>query len=170
MANDKKPPKPRIDSLSSIAEAVLASGKVIRPPSDVKLNPQERVIFAELCSEFSKSEISAHKIRLLAMLSQLMHSRDREHTTLQAEGSVVENSHGNPITNPRTRVVTSLDASILSLRRSLGIHARDLAGGDNRRVGLRRAHHKAYEAMLDGDDDDLLARPPADLDNPRRDH
>jgi hypothetical protein len=96
--------------------------------------------------------------------------RDREHITLQAEGTVVENSHGNPITNPRTRVVTSLDASILSLRRSLGIHARDLAGGDNRRVGLRRAHHMAYETMLDGDDDDLLARPPADLHDPRRDN
>ena len=159
MASDKKPPKRRIDNPASIAEAVIASGKIVRPPSDMSLNTPELVIFAELCNEFSKSEITPHKIRLVAMLSQMMHSRDQERATLQREGSVVTNSRGNLATNPRARVVNTLNSSILTLRRSLGIHARDLAGGDNRRVGLRRAHQKVYETMLDGDDDGLLARP-----------
>lgn len=161
MANDKKPPKRRIDDPASIAEAVIASGKIVRPPSDMPLNTPELVIFAELCNEFSKSEITPHKIRLVAMLSQMMHSRDQEREMLQTEGSVVTNSRGNLVTNPRARIVNTLNSSILTLRRSLGIHARDLAGGDNRRVGLRRAHQKVYETMLDDDDDGLLARPDA---------
>ena len=46
------------------------------------------------------------------------------------------------------------------MRRSLGIHTRAQAGGDNREAAKRRSINKINEAMLDDmDDDGLIARP-----------
>lgn len=129
-------------------------------PTNITFNPKQRLIFTELCAEFSKSELTAHKIRLVATLAREMAMLDEEQVLLRTEGSVFVNSHGNPTVNPRSKVVQSLTASILALRRSLGVHARELAGGDNRRTGVRRGHDLANEVMLDDmDDEDLIARP-----------
>lgn len=159
-----KPKKPRrvaVNSPAGVAAAIVAGGKKITLPSGMTFNPKERLIFTELCNEFSKTELTAHKIRLTAMLAKAMAMLDREQVLLEAEGSVLTNSHGNATPNPRVRAVQGFHGSILALRRSLGIHARELAGGDNRRTGIMRAHNKANEAVLDEiDEDGLLARPP----------
>lgn len=154
----KKPRRGRVDSITSVAAAIVAGGKKIAVPSDLTFTPKQRVIFAELCDEFSKTELTPHKIRLVAMLAEEMSKLDEEQVTHRSEGSVFINSHGNPTANPRTKVVGMLTNSVLSLRRSLGVHARELSGGDNRRTGIRRGHNKSHETALD-DADDLLANP-----------
>lgn len=157
----KKPRKVAVNSAAGVAAAIVAGGKKIALPSGMTFNPQERLIFAELCNEFSKTELTAHKIRLTALLAKAMAMLDREQLLLEQEGSVLTNSHGNAAGNPRVRAVQGLHGSILSLRRSLGIHARELAGGNTRRVGIMRSHNMANETMLDEiDEDGLLARPP----------
>jgi hypothetical protein len=156
----KKPRRTRVDSVAGVAAAIVAGGKKIVVPSNVTFTAKQRLIFTELCDEFSKAELTAHKIRLLACLAKEMAMLEEQQDLLRTEGSVFVNSHGNPTANPRAKAVQSLTNATLALRRSLGVHARELAGGDNRRTGIRRAHNKANEAMMDEiDPDGLLSRP-----------
>lgn len=154
----KKPRRTRVDSIQGVASAIVAGGRKINVPKDIVFTPKQRLIFTEICEEFSKSELTAHKLRLAAKLACDMAAHEAAQTALTRDGYVFVNSHGNPTASPNLRVIQTLTSSILATRRSLGIHARELAGGDNRRVGIRRAHNKANEAALD-ETDDLLARP-----------
>ena len=159
MTDKKKPPKKRVDNPSSVQAAMIAGGRKIVVPKSITFTPKQRLIFTEICSEFSKSELTAHKIRLAAILARDVASLDDQQKLLQTEGEVFVNSHGNPTCNPRVRVVQTLSSTVLSLRRSLGVHARDLAGGDSRRVGMRRAHDKANEGLRENYEDNLIAFP-----------
>jgi hypothetical protein len=157
MTDKKRPPKKRIDSVTSVHEAIVAGGKKINVPRDIRFTPKQRLIFTEICDEFSKSELTPHKIRLAAKLASDMAALEEAQTALADEGYVFVNSHGNPTASPRLRALQTLTSAVLSTRRSLGIHARELAGGDNRRAGIHRAHNKAHEQALSDDED--FARP-----------
>jgi hypothetical protein len=127
----------------------------------MEFDAAERLAFTEIVNEFSKSELTAHKIRLTGLLARQVAMLNAEESALMIEGSTLTNSRGARVANPRVRAVAILTASILAFRRSLGLHARAQAGGDNRLVGLRRAHNKANETMLDDiDEEGLLNRPP----------
>ena len=80
---------------------------------------------------------------------------EREQRMLRAEGFIAVRENGTSVENPRSRVVKSLTGDILSLRRSLSLHAR-ARGGEAEKIGPRRAIAKAIEAdnVLT---DDLLA-------------
>lgn len=165
MSDKKKPQRTRVDSPSSVTAAIIASGRVVRPPKDMKLNAGETAAFAEVIAEIPKVDLSDHQIRLAAMLAREMHSADVEAQTLTHEGKIIPDRHGIPMTNPRVKVVQLSTSTVLSLRRTLGLTARALAGGDSRRVAIRRAHNLASEHLLDDSDDEgLLARPPANFD------
>lgn len=156
----KKPRKVAVNSPDGVAAAIVAGGKKIVVPVNIRFTPKERLIFTELCAEFSKTELTAHKIRLVAALAKEMAMLDEEQVRLRAEGTVLTNSHGNAVTNPRAKAVQNGTSTVLSLRRSLGIHARELSGGDNRRTGVMRGHNMANETMLDDiDREGLLNRP-----------
>lgn len=156
----KKPRRRRVDSQEGVAAAMLAGGKKIAIPDDCPLSGYEREIFSELASEFSKTELTAHKVRLLTILAKQMVMLEREQALLAREGFSLLNANGNTIPNPRARACSSASATILAMRRSLGIHTRAQAGGDNREAAKRRSINKVNEAMLDNmDDDGLIARP-----------
>ena len=155
----KKPRRPRVDSASGVAAAIVAGGKKIVIPKDARMAADERRVFAELSEEFSKTELTAHKIRLLIMLAKYMVSLNREQVTLGREGFTLTNSHGNRVSNPRVKVCSSLTSQILAMRRSLGIHTRAQEGGSNAKAALRRSHNKANEAHRDNYDSNLIAFP-----------
>lgn len=155
----KKPRRPRVDSTTGIAAAIVAGGKKIAQPAGTKFAPLERKVFTELCDEFSKTELSEHKIRLLVALAKQIVMLDREQVALVREGLVLRNSHGNPITNPRVKACGGLTSSILAMRRSLGIHTRMLEGS-NAKAAVRRQHNKANEAERNNYDN-LIAFPQA---------
>ncbi len=156
----KKPRRQRVDSAAGVADAIIAGGKQITPPSDITFDGKEAVIFAELCAEFSKTELTPHKTRLVAILAKDVAALDREMNQLRAEGSVLTNSHGNEVANPRTKVVQNLSATILAMRRSLAIHTRALEGGSLQKAAVRRAHNKTNEATRGNYDGDNLIRFP----------
>lgn len=157
----KKPRRARVDSTAGVAAAIVAGGKTITLPTDTRLSPSERLVFTELADEFSKSELTAHKVRLLVSMAQQMAMLQREQAALIGEGVVLVNSHGNAYPNPRVKVTSGLTSAILAMRRSLGIHTRALAGGDNREAAKRRAHNRANEAKRDNYDSNLIAFPGA---------
>ena len=160
----KKPRKKRVDSKEGVADAIVAAGRSIVVPADAKLNTKERKVFTELTEEFSKSELSPHKVRLLVTLAKQIVLLEREQITLMEEGFSLTNSHGNAVPNPRARACGTLSASILAMRRSLGIHTRAQAGGDNREAAKRRAINKSNEAGRDGYDN-LIAFPGTETDD-----
>lgn len=159
----KKPRRSPVNSPTGVAAAIVAGGKKITPPKSITLTTRERSIFADITAELSKSEISDHKLTLIAMLAQQMAALESEQVLLRREGSVLTNSHGNAVANPRATVCKSLTGTVLSMRRSLGIHARELAGGDNRRTAIRRGHNMANETARDGYDDEGLIPFPSTL-------
>ena len=155
----KKPRKTRVDSIAGVAAAIVAGGNKITLPANTNFTAQERKVFTELCEEFSKSEITPHKVRLLIHLTKQIVMLEAEQATLMREGFTLINSHGNAVPNPRARACNSVAASILATRRSLGIHTRAQAGGDNREAAKRRAINKESEKGREGYDDNLITFP-----------
>ena len=93
---------------------------------------------------------------LAAMIARTMNDINREQQELRKEGYITTRQNGTTVENPRQRVVKSLTGDLLSLRRSLSLHAR--ARGEARDVAKRTGYAKEIE----GDnplDDELLARP-----------
>lgn len=163
----KKPRRPRVDSTTGIAAAIVAGGKKITLPAGTKFDAIERKVFTELCEEFSKSELTAHKVRLLVALARQIAMLGREQEAVTREGLVLTNSHGNAVTNPRVKHCSGLTASILAMRRSLGIHTRALEGGSNAKAAVRRSINKSNEAERDNYDDNLIAFPRQEVDDDR---
>lgn len=155
----KKPRRQRVDSQAGVAAAMVAGGKKIAIPADTPLSGYERQIFSELAAEFSKSELTAHKVRLLTILAKQVVLLEQEQVLLAQEGFSLLNANGNTIPNPRARACSSMSATILAMRRSLGIHTRAQAGGDNREAAKRREINKANEAERDNYGDNLIAFP-----------
>ena len=158
----KNPSKKRrtpVNSTKGISDAIVAGGKKIVVPKHTDFTPLERLIFTELADELSKTEITAHKITMLVLLTRQVAMLQNEQVVIKREGMVLTNSHGNAVANPRVKICAGLTANILSMRRSLGIHARELAGGDNRRTAIMRDHNKRNEARRDGYDDNLINFP-----------
>ena len=105
-------------------------------------------------AEFARAEWSEHQLELAAMLARTMANIEQEQRTLRAEGFVSVRENGTTTDNPRSRVVQTLTTQILSLRRSLALHAR-ARSGDTRADAVRKAAGKDIEA----DVDDMLGLP-----------
>jgi hypothetical protein len=107
-------------------------------------------------AEFARAEWTDHQLELAAMLARTMADLAREQQTLRAEGYISVRENGTSVENPRARAVKSLTGDILSLRRSLALHAR-ARSGDSRNDAKRREVAKEIERDLG--EDELLARP-----------
>jgi hypothetical protein len=103
-------------------------------------------------AEFARAEWSEHQLELAAMLARTMANIEQEQRTLRAEGFVSVRENGTTVYNPRSSVVQTLTGQVLSLRRSLALHAR-ARSGDTRADAVRKVAGKNAETQLD----DLLA-------------
>ena len=157
MTGKKAPRKAPITSASEAVAVMQIAQKQIMPPSTVPLEECDLPFFANVLEEFARSEWTAHQLELAAMLARTMADLNMEQEQLRVEGSVAFTEKGTPVVNPRKTVIQMHASTILSYRRSLGLHAR-AQGGEARDIGKRRDSTKAIEAGIDFDDD-LLARP-----------
>ena len=148
--------KARIDSASEAVRVMADAAREITPPSNVPLDDCDLPFFASVLAEFARSEWTAHQLELAAMLARTMADLAREQRELRDEGSVMVTEKGTPVVNPRKAVVQMHAGTILSMRRSLALHAR-AQGGDARDIGKRRAGAKGIEAD-NPLDDELFAR------------
>ena len=152
------PRKQRIDSTAAQVEAMRAGAQPIHPPNHVPLSECDMIFFANVIEEFARSEWTAHQLELAASLARMMADLNREQQTLRVEGFISVRENGTTVENPRARVVKSITGDILSMRRSLALHARARSGGDSRNVAGRNAKAKEIEGA-NPLGDDLLARP-----------
>ena len=114
------------------------------------------VFFDSVISEFAKSEWTTHQLEIACVLARTIAELNKEQKRLREEGTIAVRENGTTVENPRMRVVKSLTGDILSLRRSLALHARARTG-DNRLAAKEKKEAINYQSK--GDLDDLIARP-----------
>lgn len=148
--------KARIDSASEAVRIMQGAAREITPPSHVPLDEMDWPYWHSVVAEFARAEWTEHQLELAAMLARTMANLEQEQRTLRAEGFVSMRENGTTVDNPRARVVQNLTGQILSLRRSLALHARAKGSSDLQKNAERRAAGKALEQQLD---DELLASP-----------
>jgi len=149
--------KPRIDSAAEQVKVMSAATRNIVAPPSVPLEEKDMVFFQNVIDEFSRSEWTAHQLELAAMLARTMADLVDEQIAFRTEGSICFTDKGTPVINPRKTAIQMHASTIMSMRRSLSLHAR-AQGGDQRDIAKRRSMAK----QIEGDnplDDDLLARP-----------
>jgi hypothetical protein len=149
--------KTKVTSKEAQIEAARKSLGDIVPPMTVPLGDDDLPFFDAVIREYAKSEWSDHQLEIAAMMARTMKDLEENQRELRAEGYITTRpSNGTTVENPRARVVKSLTGDLLSLRRSLGVHAR--AKAEPREAQRNTKILKEYEAdnVLE---DDLLARP-----------
>ena len=149
--------KPRIDSAAEQVKVMSAATRNIVAPPSVPLEEKDMVFFKNVIDEFSRSEWTAHQLELAAMLARTMADLVDEQIAFRTEGSICFTDKGTPVINPRKTAIQMHASTIMSMRRSLSLHAR-AQGGDQRDIAKRRSMAKQIESD-NPLDDDLLARP-----------
>lgn len=134
----------RIDGPTRAVEVMQAGMREIALPSHIRLQDEDWPFWHSVIAEFARSEWTDHSLELAALLARAMADLEREQLQLREEGSVLTRPSGVMVVNPRNRTVSTLLAEILSLRRSLALHAR-ARGGDTRNIGRRNALAKEIE-------------------------
>ena len=147
--------KPRIDSAAEAVRIMQGARRELTPPSHVPLDDMDWPYWHNVVAEFARAEWTEHQLELAAMLARTMANLELEQRTLRAEGYVSESQRGTPVINPRAMAVKSMTGDILSLRRSLALHAR-ARNGEARDTAKRRDMGRDVETETD---DDLLASP-----------
>jgi hypothetical protein len=152
----KKIKRKRMDSASEQSRIMAGASRNITPPDNIDLTEEELVFFKRIIAEMAKAEWTEHQIDLVAFMARSMHSLNINQRKLRDEGGVIKGKNGEPIVSPRKKAVEDSIASIVSLRRSLSIHAR--AQGVNKAdIGRRMAMAKEIEDSFF--EDDLISRP-----------
>jgi len=132
---------PRVDSTSETVRAMAAATKEIDPPKTVPLTDDELPLFHSVIAEFSKSELSQHKIEMVAILARIMFS-------------LVEEQR-----KEKPRQVLKIMETIISVRRSLSLHGRAMGPRERpNKVAKRREHLKDVERESPLKEE-LIARP-----------
>ena len=149
--------KERIDGQAAAVKVMASATQSIQPPTNVPLEKSDMPFFVNVIDEFARSEWTAHQLELAAMLARTMADLNREQQELRKEGYISVRQNGTTVENPRQRVVKSLTGDLLSLRRSLSLHAR--ARGEARDVAKRSAIAKEIEGDIDIFFNDLISKP-----------
>lgn len=134
----------RIDGPTRAVEVMQAGMREIALPSHIRLADEDWPFWYSVIGEFARSEWTDHSLELAALLARSMADLEREQFQLREEGFVLSRPSGVTVVNPRNRTVGALLGEILSLRRSLALHAR-ARGGDTRDIGRRSAIAKDIE-------------------------
>lgn len=144
-----------VNSPSEAVRIMQGAAQELRPPSHVPMEDMDWPFWHNVVAEFARADWTEHQLELAAMLARTMANLEAEQRTLRQEGFIAKRENGTTVENPRARAVKSLTGDILSLRRSLALHAR-AKSGDSRTDAKRREQGKAIEAEYG---DDLIARP-----------
>ena len=154
----KKPRKRRVDSKESAVEAMVGEKVlVIEPPADSDFNASQLTVFNEVIEEFAKVDWTPHTIRLAASLAMSLWMLQDAQRDLLTEGYTSESARGTPCINPLVSATNMLSGQVMSLRRSLALHA--TAGAKTGDVGKRRAINKGSAEDAPDDEDNLLNVP-----------
>lgn len=154
----KAPRKARADSKESAVAAMIAEKVVtIEPPEEMTFSAVHYRIFNEVIDEFAKIDWTPHNIRIAAVLARTLANLSDAQEELIVEGFTAHSTRGTPVINPLVSVTNQLAGQVMSLRRTLALHAS--AGQNKVDVDKRRAINKSNANDAPDDEDDLIAMP-----------
>ncbi len=150
----------RVDSVEERTRIVVGINRELAPPSHVPLEDNDFPYWHSVIAEFARAEWSEHQLELAAMLARTLANLEENQRQLRDEGFIIYREGGQgrkyEIENPRSRIVKSLTSDILSLRRSLALHARGRES-DVKHTAQRHEIAREIERQAGGADDDLIA-------------
>jgi hypothetical protein len=144
---------------------VQGASREVAPPSHVPLQDMDWPFWESVVAEFARADWTEHQLELAAMLSRTMADLEENQRLLRTEGIIcvreVLNDDGTVrkvITweNSRARAVQTMMGQVLSLRRSLALHAK-AKHGSNADAGKKSAANKRTEDAATKGADSLLA-------------
>lgn len=152
--------KPSIDTAGEKAKVVQAVGNEILPPKRIHMDAIDMDFFRSVVEEFARAEWTEHTLELAALLARAMHDMEFEQRKLREDGAIAYSDKGTPVANPRKQIVAMHAGTILSMRRSLSLHAR-AKDGEARDKGKRSNKAKDLENSVGAINDPhgLLGRP-----------
>lgn len=151
--------KSRIDTVAGNQQIAAAAFKDLKAPAHVPLSQEDIPFFNAVIAEFARAEWTEHQLEMAALLARAMCDMERESRLLREEGTVTTTPKGWVTVNPRKTAVQMFAGTILSMRRSLSLHAR-VNQGNPASVQKRQKLAKEIENNIRGiDDDELLASP-----------
>ena len=138
--NPKKRPPKSVKNVSQMVKIVQDSSGVFELPPNTEMSDKQWTFFKDLYQLFTSSERDSHTIMMLVFLSKAMDELESERQKLTIEGHIIEVKDNRlkgikkKIVNPRKQSVKMCMQEVLSLRKSLGLHATaDKALGDLKR-------------------------------------
>ena len=134
-----------VNTAAAAVSIMQGALREIAPPGHVRMCDEDWPFWHSVIAEFARSEWTDHQLELAAFLARDMANLEREQFEMRQEGSVLFTEKGTPVVNPRKAVVQATAGTILSIRRSLSLHAR-AQGGEAEKIGPRRAIAKSIEA------------------------
>lgn len=143
MTTQRKTRKTRVDSKESAVAAMIHADKRIDPPAFDHWTQEEDDVFQEIIAEFAKIDWSRHTIRIAALLARCMDQLAQLQATLVGEGYTVTTPKGGVAMNPISSAANQLASQMMSLRRTLALHA--TSGANKVDVGKRRGINKDHE-------------------------
>lgn len=150
-----------VDSATELAKVYAAAVNPIIPPKDIPLRFASDVDnFNAVIAEAANVEWTDHKVRIAAILARTMSDYAYEQDMIRKEGSILTNENtGKRYANPRQQLVSSHNASINIMRRTLALHARAQSGESRDAAKQRQIRLDAQKKALgEGHIVDLIPR------------
>ena len=113
--------KPRSDSVHAQVQAAAEAGKPIK--SIIKLNPIQKAAFDDIIAALPRDSWDNNSIRMAGKLAKLEVYFNELIDKVLAEGAVVENKRGTPVSNPAQTAMTTTASTVKMIRSTLGISA-----------------------------------------------
>jgi hypothetical protein len=123
----------------------------IEPPAHVTLRPADNPFWQAIMRARARDTWTDSDLSLAAALARAQADIERLQTELDNEGDVLTAGNGNPILNPKHKLLETITRRAISLARLLHVHAEATVGkSENASKAL------AAERAADPDDDDLI--------------
>jgi P27 family predicted phage terminase small subunit len=145
--------------LAAALQAKLTGRPVF--PFPAELNDDHKPYWVEVVNSKPHDYFNLGDIHLLKLYCRVAADIDRLDREIASEGSVVENTRGNPIVNPRCIVRSMAETRLLSLSTKLRLQpsSRYDSEDDRGQSAKKKKADAAVRTMHDDDDgDDLIAR------------
>lgn len=127
----KKERKARVDTVKEVHKILATADKKIEIPKGMEIEERDLPFFESIIKEFPKIEWTEHRVCLAVALAKAQSDMELETNKLRLEGSVTMSEKGWPTANPRKQIIQMNASIILSLRRSLALHAQARARGED---------------------------------------
>lgn len=150
--------RPRSDSNTSAVDVMVEVAKGDPEiPKHVKLRECDIPFWNGILRARVKVDWVDYDLVVAAQLARTQADIEREQATLYSEGSVIDNSRGTPIPNPRVAVLEALARREMALLRTLRM-AGAVVGDVRDQAAKLRAQRTAAEARdaVSAEEDDLL--------------